>query len=85
MWITRAGVPAASLLSSWESYAWSDHVQMDHLAACDRLTVLTLHTTHRTTPKRRSRLSTSNPAIEFRQGESSAIDSNADDTQWPSP
>jgi|RhiMethySRZTD1v2_1073278.scaffolds.fasta_scaffold10823_10 hypothetical protein len=44
--ITRTGVPAMSLLISWQSFAWSEGVQMDHLAACDRLIVLTLHSTY---------------------------------------
>jgi len=35
-----------SLLSSWQSFAWSEGVQMDHLSACDRLTVLTRHSTY---------------------------------------
>ena len=45
-WIGRAGVRGASLLSWWESFSWSDGVQMDHLDACDRLTVLTQHSTY---------------------------------------
>jgi hypothetical protein len=36
-------VPAGALLSSWHSYAWNDGIQVDRLAALDRLIVLTQH------------------------------------------
>jgi hypothetical protein len=39
--IRPSTVPAAALLSSWNSYPWKDGVCLDQLAALDRVTVLT--------------------------------------------
>jgi len=39
--IRPSTVPAAALLSSWNSYRWKDGVCLDRLAALDRVTVLT--------------------------------------------
>src|SRR5437667_6826925 len=39
--IRRSTVPAAALLTSWNSYSWKDGVCLDSLAALDRVTVLT--------------------------------------------
>jgi hypothetical protein len=39
--IRPSTVPAAALLSSWNSYPWKDGICLDELAALDRVTVLT--------------------------------------------
>jgi len=39
--IRPSTVPAAALLSSWNSYPWKDGVCLDQLTALDRVTVLT--------------------------------------------
>jgi len=39
--IRPSTVPAAALLSSWNSYSWKEGVCLDRLAALDRVTVLT--------------------------------------------
>jgi hypothetical protein len=39
--IRPAAVPAAALLSSWNSYSWKDGVCIDQLAPLDRITALT--------------------------------------------
>jgi hypothetical protein len=44
--MTTTPVPCVSLLCSWQSSVWSEGVHMDLLAACDRLTVLTRHSTY---------------------------------------
>jgi hypothetical protein len=44
--VRSATVPAAALLSSWNSYPWKDGVCLDQLAALDRVTVLTRNSTY---------------------------------------
>jgi hypothetical protein len=44
--VRSARVPAAALLSSWNSYSWRDGVCLDQLAALDRVTVLTRNSTY---------------------------------------
>src|SRR5207247_5544538 len=39
--IRPSTVPAAALLSSWNSYSWKEGVCLDQLGALDRVTVLT--------------------------------------------
>jgi hypothetical protein len=39
--IRPSTVPAAALLSSWNSYPWKDGVCLDQLTSLDRVTVLT--------------------------------------------
>ena len=38
--------PGVSLPCSWQSIVWSEGLHLDLLAACDRLTVLTRHSTY---------------------------------------
>jgi len=39
-------VPAAAVLSTWNSHSWDDGLHIDQLTALDRLTVLTQHSTY---------------------------------------
>jgi len=39
-------VPAAAVLSTWNSHSWDDGLHIDQLAALDHLTVLTHHSTY---------------------------------------
>jgi hypothetical protein len=39
-------VPAAAVLSTWNSHSWDDGLHIDQLTAVDRLTVLTQHSTY---------------------------------------
>jgi hypothetical protein len=39
-------VPASALLNSWYSYEWRDGVHVDRLAAFDRVTAVTQHSTY---------------------------------------
>ena len=39
-------VPAAAVLSTWNSHSWDDGLHIDQLTALDRLTVLTHHSTY---------------------------------------
>ena len=44
--IRQPAIPASAVLSTWQSYAWRDGVQVDHLTAFDRITVRTKHSTY---------------------------------------
>lgn len=44
--IRSTAVPASALLNSWYSYEWRDGVHVDQLAAFDRVTALTRHSTY---------------------------------------
>lgn len=44
--IRPSAVPASAVLSSWQAYAWRDGIQVDQLAALDRVTVRTRHSTY---------------------------------------
>jgi len=39
-------VPAAAVLSTWNSHSWDNGLHIDQLSALDRLTVLTQHSTY---------------------------------------
>ena len=39
-------MPASAILSAWHSYAWRDGIQVDQLAAMDRVTVRTRHSVY---------------------------------------
>src|ERR1044071_1159397 len=39
-------VPAAAVLSTWNSHSWEDGLHIDQLSALDRLAVVTLHSTY---------------------------------------
>jgi len=39
-------VPAAAVLSTWNSHSWDDGLHVDQLTALDRVTVLTHHSTY---------------------------------------
>ena len=39
-------VPAAAVLSTWNSHSWDDGLHIDQLSALDHLTVLTQHSTY---------------------------------------
>src|SRR5688572_7497562 len=39
-------VPAAAVLSTWNSHSWDNGLHIDQLTALDRLTVLTQHSTY---------------------------------------
>jgi hypothetical protein len=39
-------VPASAVLSAWHAYAWRDGIQVDQLAAMDRVTVRTRHSVY---------------------------------------
>jgi hypothetical protein len=39
-------VPAAAVLSTWNSHSWDDGLHIDQLAVLDHLTVLTHHSTY---------------------------------------
>jgi len=39
-------VPAAAVLSTWNSHSWDDGLRIDQLSGLDRLTVLTQHSTY---------------------------------------
>jgi hypothetical protein len=39
-------VPAAAVLTTWNSHSWDDGLHIDQLTPLDRLTVLTLHSTY---------------------------------------
>ena len=39
-------VPAAAVLSTWNSHSWDDGLHIDQLSALDRLTVVTHHSTY---------------------------------------
>ena len=39
-------VPAAAVLTAWNSHSWEDGLHIEQLVALDRLTVLTLHSTY---------------------------------------
>ena len=44
--IRQSAVPSSAVLSAWQTYAWRDGIQVDQLAALDRLTVRTRHSTY---------------------------------------
>jgi hypothetical protein len=44
--IRSNAVPASALLNSWYTYEWRDGVHVDQLAAFDRVTALTRHSTY---------------------------------------
>jgi len=44
--IRTSAVPASAVLSAWQTYAWRDGIQVDQLAAFERLTVRTKHSTY---------------------------------------
>jgi hypothetical protein len=44
--LRQPAVPASAVLSTWQSYAWRDGVQIDNLMAFDRVTVKTRHSTY---------------------------------------
>jgi hypothetical protein len=44
--VRAARVPAAALLSAWNSYSWKDGVCLDRLSTLDRVTVLTRNSTY---------------------------------------
>jgi len=44
--IRQSAVPASAVLSTWQTYAWRDGIQVDRLTALDRVTVQTRHSTY---------------------------------------
>jgi hypothetical protein len=44
--IRPSAVPSSALLHSWYAYEWRDGVHVDRLAAFDRVTALTRHSTY---------------------------------------
>ena len=44
--LRQPAIPASAVLSTWQTYAWRDGVQIDHLTAFDRVTVRTRHSTY---------------------------------------
>jgi hypothetical protein len=44
--LRSSAVPASALLHSWYSYEWRDGVHVDQLAAFDRVTAITRHSTY---------------------------------------
>jgi len=44
--IRQSAVPSSAVLSAWQTYAWRDGIQVDQLAALDRVTVRTKHSTY---------------------------------------
>jgi len=43
---TTTAVPAAAVLTAWNTHSWDDGLHVEQLAALDRLTVLTQHSTY---------------------------------------
>jgi hypothetical protein len=44
--IRQPAIPASAVLSTWQSYAWRDGIQIDQLTAFDRVVVRTRHSTY---------------------------------------